>query len=210
MDCGTMISKVQKLFGDTSEVEVSRADIRGWLNEGQIDIARKTECLKKHAQTDTLTSTGSYDLPDDFIKISRVTLNNYVLSMTSFPEMDNYDKDRDVSTPVGQAYKFYVWGRTITVYPYPSVGATDNLDIWYIKRPADMDEDTDISELPSYLHEDVVRYALIRAKEVDEEFEQASRIQADYDLRLIQSREDSQNLNANSYPAVRSVPGDDW
>lgn len=103
---------------------------------------------------------------------------------------------------------YYTWGRTIGLYPSPDTSGTGNLDIWYVKLPADLDDDTDVPEIPPSMHTDMIRYALARAKELDEDWEASGRIDADFELRLIQSKDDAQT-NGHTYPAVRLIPGDD-
>lgn len=210
MNRGQMISRVQNAFGDTSEAQITRLEIIDWLNEGQLDVARKTEALKQHAETNALSSTGSYDLPVDFIKIDRVSFDGKKLQRTTLQELDHYNADRDTSNPTGIPNQFYTYGRTITVYPAPPVAGSGNLDIWYIKAPPNLDDDTDESELPVFLHDDIWRFALARAKEKDEEFDQSASIMADYELRLLQSRDDVQHQGNDSYPAVRPLVGDDY
>ncbi len=203
-----MISRVQHLFGDLSESQVDIPFITAMLNDGQVDVARKTGILKKHVQTNAVIADGSYAVPEDFILIQRATYDGRKLTKTSLEEVDALNPVYDNGENTGTPNHYYVYGRTVFLSPLPSASGAGNLDLWYIKTPTPLVLTTDVSELPITYHEDVVRYALARCKELDEEMESAQMIMGDYEVRMINSMSESHDPYEDSYPAVRSLPGD--
>ena len=57
-------------------------------------------------------------------------------------------------------------------------------------------------------HEDLVRYALSRAKEMEEDFSAADRYMADYKMRVSSIRSDNNLITTRNNNAVRCL--DDW
>lgn len=196
-----MITMVQNLFGDTTEAQVTRAFITTVLNAGQKDVARKTRCLERRSTTLTVSGTPTYDIPDDYISIDRLKYNTHTIPERPFHEASQ-DEDQD-----GVPEYFTVFGRTLFLYPTPNETGL-SIELWYIKMPDDLSDDSDESELPSSFHEDVVRYALSRCKEVDEQDERALQIMGEYENRLIESKSEVFDERMDSYPSVRALPGD--
>lgn len=208
MNHGEMITQVQNLFGDTSEAQVTRAFITSMLNNGQLDVARKTKCLMRRSETHVESGTDAYELPDDFIQIESATIDGRRLTPIPKATLDEYDPTRQADGYTGSPTNFFTVGRTFFLYPTPSESGNANLDIWYVKRPVDLVDNEDESDLPISFHEDVVLYALVRCKQLDEEFGQAQVIQQDYEERLIESKNETWDERADSYPSVRLLPGD--
>lgn len=211
MNLGEIITAVQRQFGDESEVQVKKLDIIRWANQAGIDIARKTECVQDHAQTSSLTSDNSYTLPENYLGIRRVTYDDIVLQPTSMEIIDQDMPSRD-KAPVqtGTPVQYYIWANTLYLHPAPQAGGTGNLDIFYYRTPALVSGNEDIIEIPAYYHEDVIRYCLARAKELDNDHDVSRVVMQEYNERIVQSMYEQQNPGSRSYPAVRLLPGDDW
>lgn len=205
MNLGQIILSVQRQFGDESGAQITRSDIIRWVNDAQIDITRKTECLQIHAETDAIKNDGSYDVPFDFIRLRRVTYKGKKLSRVDLEELDNIAPEREADSSSGSPAVFYVWGRKLWLHPNPSTGGEGVLDIYYVKMPEEVVSDVDVPEIPSHLHEDIIRFCLIRAKELNEDDEKAQALMHEYDGRMAFSRDEITNPEIESYPAVRDV-----
>lgn len=210
MNLADIRTRVKRIFGDESGAQINDADIDRWANDGQLDIVRRTECLQALLELNTTAADGSYDLPDDVIKVRRVTYDGVLLSRMELEELDGIHRSRDANTPVGTPSAYYIWARQLFLHPAPADGGTNNLDFYYVKTPPALVSGTDIPAIPLQMHEDIVRYCLARAKELDEEFKQADQVWSDYLMRMSMSVDEQHSPNADSYPAVRTLPGDDW
>lgn len=204
MNLGQIIIAVQRQFGDESGAQITRSDIVRWANDALVDITRKTECLQVHAETDTLKDDGSYDVPFDFIRLRRVTYRGTRLSRVELEELDDLNPTQDTESSSNPFY-FYVWGRRIFLYPKPSKAGEGTLDIYYVKMPDELVSDQDVPEIPSHMHEDIVRFCLIRAKELNEDDEKAQALMFEYDGRMAFARDEATNPEIESYPAVRDI-----
>lgn len=204
MNLGQIILSVQRQFGDESGAQIRRSDIKRWAHDAQIDIVRKTEVLQMHSETDVIKDDGSYDLPTDFIRLRRVTFDNIKLNRIELEELDDLAPDNQThgsSTPT----IYYVWGQKLFLYPKPDKAGTGKLDVYYLKMPDELSADQDVPEIPTHMHEDIVRYCLGRAKELNEDDAASQQIMFDYDARLALSRDEANNPSNNSYPAVRDI-----
>jgi hypothetical protein len=204
MNLGQIVASVQRQFGDESGAQITRSDIVRWSNDALVDITRKTEVLQVHAETDTLKEDGSYDLPHDHIRIRRVSYRGYRLKRTELEALDEA-QPLQKGQAAGSPHAFYVWGRKIWLFPKPSRDGEGKLEIYYVKMPDELVADQDVPEIPPHMHEDIVRYCLARAKELDESDEKAQEIMADYAARIALSRDEAQNPEIESYPTVRDI-----
>lgn len=208
MNLGEIKTRVQRQFGDESGAQITEADIVRWANDGQLDIVRKVEILNQHSETNVEVSDGSYSLPTSFMFMARVTYNGRVLPQVRMRDLDLGSDSTDLAD-TGDPQSYYTWGNSIFLYPAPNTGGTNNLDLWYVCRPVELVEDSDIPDIPIHMHEDLVRYCLARAKELDDDLDGAERIMGDYETRVGQAVYESTAQPVDSFPAVRCLAGDE-
>lgn len=200
---------VKRQFGDESGAQITDEDIVRWINDAQVDIVRKTELVNEHRESGAVSGDGTYELPSNFMAMARVTFDNRLLPQRLLRDLD-LDSNGVDTVATGTPQSYYVWSNTLFLYPAPSASGSGNLDIWYVSRPTTMANDTDIPDLPVHMHEDIVRYCLVRAKELDDDYDGAKRMSEDYDSRIAQVIYESTSQPVDSYPAVRALPGDDY
>lgn len=209
MKLSDIIRQVQRLFGDESGAQITTNDIVDWANLAQLDIARKTEALADVVEINSVAGQRKYLLPENFLKLRRVSYDGRLLDAVSMEEVDDTDRfSQEGGT--GEPKVYFLWGREIFLHPTPSQNGVENIDLYYVRSPAELTvgELNAIPELPPAYHEDIVRYCLARAKELDEEDDTAVHIMSEYELRLAQSKDEAWSPDIDSYPAVRVLPGD--
>lgn len=211
MNVGELVTAVQRQFGDDSGIQITRTDILRWLNQGGIDLVRKTGCVQDHKQTDSVANDGSYTLPPDFISVRRVTYADIVLQPTTLDVADQDWTTRDLAPqPGGTPQFFHIWNNVIYLYPVPSTAQTGALDVFYIRTPTILVGDLDVPEIPAKFHEALVRFAVARAKELNDEYDLAKYIMQDYENMVMDIKDEVNRPMSRSYNAVRLLPGDDW
>lgn len=205
MNVGEIKRRVRVLFGDLSGAQIADEDLLRFINDGQVDVVRQTHVLSKKAETDVISSDGTYTLPSDFLVARRVTYNKTPLMRSSIEEIDRIYRDHETSTGTSQYY--YIVGRILHLVPTPSVDGSNNLDLWYAKTPLSLVSDVDVPEVPETFHEDIVMYALALCKQTDDDYDVSSSIKAEYGVRVSESRSES-NESQDSFGAIRLLPGD--
>ena len=209
MNLEQLTKRVQRQFGDESEAEITTEDIRNYLNDAQMDVVRHTECLQDSVETDSVAGQRNYILPTNFLFVKRVTFGGRKLNPVNLEDLDEEYPSREAEPSSGEPQVFYLWNNQIYLYPTPASDGSGNLDIMYIRIPDDLENPTDVPEIPVAYHEDLVRFALSRAKELDEETVDAQRIWTDYTERVAFTKDSSKVQDISSYPSVRLVGGDE-
>lgn len=210
MNLGDIRTRVQRQFGDTSGAQILEADIDRWANDAQVDIVRRTEALQEKTQVNTVAGQETYPVPANFLLVKRVTHDGLLLMRTTLDELDALAGNRQEAAFTGVPKRYFVWDNEIGLYPLPEASGVSNLDIWYIRTPATLAAPADIPEIPVFQHEDIVTFCLIRAKQLNEDFDQAAKYEQEYERRLGNAMYESMWPHADEYPAVRSLPGDDF
>lgn len=203
-----ILTRVKNVFGDTAAVQIDDVMMLDWVNDGQTDICRKAECLESVYSTNIVVGTDAYGYPPDFIKEQRVTVNGYKVKRTTKQGLDVLYADRAVSPVNGTALFYFHYNRKFNLYPKPDVAITNGLVVWYIRNAAVLTAVGQTPEIPAIFHEDLVKFCMVKAYELDEQWSAADRKKQDYEAALMQTIYDSQNLQAESYPSVACLPGD--
>lgn len=214
MQVTDIIKRVQRIFGDEDEVQISVQDILSWASDGQMEIARQTECLTKDVifDFDPVQYSG-FLIPADYILEKRVSWTGSDKSEKALGKttLDVLDSGRmDPKGTSANPYCYYLWAGKINLYPVPSSAVAQSVRLWYICAPEPLVQISDQLQIPLHMHEDVVRYALMRARELNEDTEQANAIGADLTNRMVQSRSEAFNPYKDQYPVIRDDWGDSW
>jgi len=208
VNLGDVVKQVQRLFGDNFEVQIKVDDIIDWANEAMMAIVRQAETNQASASFTYGPTTDGVTLPVQFIGEKRVTFNGVPLEKTSINELDDIGVlPTDIAgTPV----KFYTWGGKMYIWPAPAASLTNGLIIWYVEAPARVDDVNIQLPIPVVFHMDVVRMCLVRARELNEDYEQARILKQEIDANMGQVRFDQENRARETFPVVRDDPGDWW
>lgn len=195
---------VQRQFGDDTEAQITLDDITRWVNEAMLVIARRTDVLLGTFSTNSSIGTSVYPLPVDFLRIDRVTFNGMVLKKTTPQDLDVQNPTR-TAQPVmtGNSYQYYVRQKAVVLYPAPDRVAP--IDVVYARRPATTSYLNDTIDLPVELHDDLVRFCLARAYELDGAHNDAQSVMGGFDQNLGWAIDETSNPYTDSYPMIRET-----
>lgn len=149
---------------DAAYTRWSQAELLGYFNVAQRDIARRLGLFQKVA---TLTVDGTqtpatafYSLPADALEVRKLTLDGDTLTRTTLAELG--DRWEDV-TGTACEYLLGEYGPTLVrLYPYPAV-ATTGLKAHYVARPATLALTSDVPSIPEDYQMALAYYAIARA-----------------------------------------------
>lgn len=195
-------TRVKRQFGDESGALIDDLDITRWANDGQVDIIRKTDALMSLQSTVVTLGTTNVTLPTDFLFAKKVVMNQIPLELVSFSEGFITSTSYSQNSAPGTCY---VWNNKLY---FNAEQAKGSVQLYYNRRPAALVVDADIPEIPVQMHEDLVRFCIARAKELNEDMEGAGLIMSDYNQRVNLARSEISNPDSNSYNAIRTLPGD--
>lgn len=204
---GTDIAvRVKRIFGDESGVLIEDADIVRWINDGQLDVVRKTHTLTKTYTVPSVVGVPTYTLPIDFLLSIELKFGGRMLSSLPLSDFNLRFPNREATTESGRPEYFTVRGPNFLLHPAPSEVA--DITAFYVARPTLLNILTETPEIPVAFHEALVQFALMRAKELDQDWTSAERYQGQYSENVVAARSDTQWTDASSYPVVRDWDGD--
>lgn len=168
------ITKVRSLIDESSSVFWEDDEITRWLNEGQNDIARRSECLRDSSTVSVTAGTQEYSAPTDMVRITRVTYaptgSNQIYPLT-YRDMHSADAIWGTmqATTDGTPAIWTSWGfppsLTITLFPTPTQDG--NINVFYYRLPSTLAQDSDTIEVPGGWEDLVVEYAIMLALRKD-------------------------------------------
>jgi hypothetical protein len=203
-----VIRRVQRTFGDENESQVRILDMIDWINAAQNDICRRTEVLQGTQIYDTLVGSNDYVLPVDFIRAARVEYLGSMIQQTTLDQLDMYS-DGDAKHYTGDAKPWwYIWGHQLHLYPNPNKAQTGAILLYYTKLAPTIISGTDPLGLPQHLNEDVINYCMMKARELNEDFDERNALQSVHTQRMAESSEIIFDPTTNAYMAVRPDPWD--
>lgn len=213
-------TRVKRQFGDESGVQVMNDDILRWINDAQREAFSQHENLRTAFTVQNLSvGQEDYSLPADCINIQTVRIkqdsasNSYYdlryLARSVFAEMIN-GTDGGNDWPNGTP-AFYTRGDsedTIHLFPAPDTAVTSGLKIVYSRYSVDLATLNSEIDLPEYYHQYVLEYCLMKAYEMDEDWEAADKKAA-----YVQSTLDFNNnregwFGRQTYPVVVTTDED--
>lgn len=197
--------RVKNILGDDAGVYIEDVDIIDYANDGQMDIVRNTEILRTTGLISTVAGQAEYALPADFILAKRATYLLSKMSKTTVEEIDSMDLDKDTAGDTGTPQWYYISGNKIGLYPTPVGVVANAIRVTYVKTPTALVNDADIPEIPVHMHEDIVRYVIMRAREQEEDYYLLQSTSSDYTKRLALSSDQANAGESSSYPSVRDI-----
>jgi hypothetical protein len=203
-----VIRRVQRTFGDENESQITVPDILDWINAAQVDICRRTEVLQGTIVYDTAVGDNDYDLPPDYIRASRVEYLNEKIQQTTLDQLDLYSYSDPVHSTGDAKPVWYIWGGILHLYPSPNKVQTGVLKMFYTKLPPPVTISSDTLGIPVHMHDDIVNYCMMKARELNEDFDERNALQSVHTQRMAESSEIVFDPTNNSYVAVREWEGD--
>lgn len=215
MNVQDVVTRVKRTFGDEAGVQVTDADIIRWINDAQEKIVLENEGLMEaKASADTVQGQAEYDMPVDVSVLRSLKYRGYRLKSMSMAEFDEYIDGWEASdnvSPYGPGIPevFTVWEGKITLFPKPNENLTGGLTIYYIKHPQSVGNLADALTVPLQYHNAVVKYCLKEAYELDEDYQKAQTVKADFDNDVMKLNDRNKWIAQEYYPRITTLPEDE-
>lgn len=177
-----------------------REPVKNWINEGQRFIYLQTDLRGGEDAQDytTVAGTPSLALPSDFLRtVSLFESADHI--PIYFMDLRAYDDAPEAS---GKPTSYTISGSTALLYPTPD--AAYAIELRYYRLPVDLSVDSDEPELPEQYRHLLVRYALIRAFERENDYDAANYYREQFDVELTRLRG---QVQYDTHDGPTQVPG---
>lgn len=198
---------VRRSFGDESSVQVTDADLVGWINDGIREIAQKLRINRRRGYTDVIDGQSEYTFNDlEILEIESLMVDKVVITGLEYEEAEQQLFSMD---PHNEAYgrpKFwYVYENKVHLWPTPDFDATAGICILYIASPGSLGSLSDALTVPDKHFNALTNYVLAQAYRMDEDAEwftlTMQQFTADLDGQL-----DEDKITVNrSFPTILDV-----
>jgi hypothetical protein len=185
----SIINKASTLLLDTSNVRWSRAELLGWLNDGQRQIVTMAPSATNKVATMRLVAGTRQNIPSDGWTLLNVirymgtdgTRPGRAVRVTSQQLLDSYNPNWHSSTPsvVPQSYVFDQQDMT-AFYVYPPNTGNGYVQLNYSPEPADLTSESQPIVVRDIFQTALLDYILYRACSKDAEYAPGLQLAAGY------------------------------
>lgn len=176
MDLRMMIKKVKSRINEIDDTFVTPDNIIDFINDAQRDLTDVLR-LEAEAEIDLVDGQEWYDLPEDLNKMERVEVDGFRYLQRS---KTHYLANKQKYFSEKKVYAF--WDRRIYLYPTPDDEA-EKLNLWYYRRPEELEVDSDVPEIDEKYHRLLVDYAIAMCFEKDEEQGLFNQLMGRYEIK---------------------------
>lgn len=205
-----IFTRVQRTFGDEAAVQVTEADIIRWINDAQKEAVMQNEgLLMKDGYITTVANQKEYAMPADLFTLHYVSYRESTaqpyyslkwLGLKDFSEfLDGWDGSSVVSYPCVYTSQE---SNTLLLFPEPEAVVTNGIKLIYSYYAAAITSSADPLALPPYLHNFVVRYCMMEAYKMDEDWESVDRMAAQIQGDLDFNNNKQFWFGRDSYPSI--------
>jgi len=211
--------RVKRQFGDESGVQITDEDIVRWANDAQRDIVMRNESvLQTIGTTNSVAGQQAYSFPADLLILRSIHYKRedadpafYKLRGMSYTEFDEYI-DGWEGTAYGPSHPivYTTYADQIYLFPIPVSSGTDNIKIVYSRQPLELSSDTDNIDLPPAYFNAVVDFCLVKAYQLDEDWNAAGLLSNEYTARVNLNKDRENWNNHEVYPRITVNLEDYW
>lgn len=197
-----VMTAVKRQFGDESGVQLENTDILRWINDAQDVIVAKTKVLKAKSSITATPGQAAYTFPSDNIhQVESLHYNGYRIPNMAFPEAEEYIFAADPDQiALGNPALWYEWAGTFTFWPAP--GEDKIIDLYYTQRPTPVTQTSDVLSVPDKYYQDVVRYVLQQAYEMDEDLGNAQAKGQQFEQSMGEFSEEDRSSQNMTYSTI--------
>lgn len=207
-----VITRVQRIFGDDSGVQIGPDDIIRWINDCQEEIVIANDgLLETNGTVTSISGQATYPLPADCSILRSIQYNGYAIRGMSLTDFDQYlNGYNDPSQPFGTAIPtvYSVWNSIVTLFPPPAIGVVNGINYFYVKHPAQVVNTSDALSVPVQYHKAVVDYCLSQAYELDEDLQKAAAKEQQFNAKTQELNDRNKWTHQDVYPSITRLPQD--
>jgi hypothetical protein len=194
---------VSRQFGDDSGSQILDADFYRWVNEGQLEIYRRTESsIQAPPALNSVVGQSEYTLPTGFLKAISVAFNGRILAKTSRKLLDLKYPQRSAQ-PNSTPQFWAVDTGELLLFPPPDTVAAITLE-WH-GRPTPVDALADTLEVSDTYFTTLCRFCLAMAFQLDGDLGSYNTLMGEVNARLGLDYHDAKDPYDDYYPFVTYI-----
>jgi len=196
---------VRRQFGDDAGVQIEDQDIIRWVNEAQDVIVNRNRILKARSVVTSIRGQARYRWPDErILQVESIHYDGIAIPNVPFPEAERWFSEN--STLSGPPQVWYEWAGAFTFVPTPD--AEKEIELYLTLKPTLIANLSDTLSVPDKYFSDVVRYVMLQAYEMDEDWDAVKTKQQQFDASVNELGEEERTAQNMTYPVIQCV--DDW
>lgn len=177
MTLSQLLTDLSVRIGVVNGTEVSPSSLTFWVNEALRSFCDEADFnwLMTRSESSTVIGQTDYPLPDDFSRPFELRVDSTATS----PNVWHYvPYEQRFGVPTGVNAYTYI-GSTLILLTTPSTNGNGNIELTYVRAPAELTEgtdspsDSDIASMPAAYHGALVVYAFALYNGYDEESAEA-------------------------------------
>jgi len=157
-----MVADLQTRIG--SDPEVTATQLKVWINQGMRTFCEEADFtwLERKKTASTVNGQAEYDLPEDYKRMVELRVDATSDDPNIFRLVPHETRD----AVEGSDETYSIFAGLLDIHPTPSTTTSNNIEMWYIRRPTNMSDGSDspsdsgIVSMPEAYHEALILYAL--------------------------------------------------
>lgn len=220
----SIATRIKRQFGDESGVQITDADIIDWINDAQREVLTQNPGVLATSVTIDVTAVGQsgFTVFDNVITSNKShsvrsvyyredPTSQYVLMKYFTPqeweERFGYHPTEEYGTPIVYTVRFAPDTGSnrpvVSVYPWPDHTQDDAFLVFYNRFPTDVVSLSNTIDLPAAYNQYIIEFCLMKAYEMDENWEAVDRKQ-NYIQSTLNHLADMKYANTQTYPVIMS------
>lgn len=197
-----VIQAVKRQFGDESGVQIEEGDIIRWVNDAQDVIVARNKVIKARATLRTIGGEADYRFPtEDVHQVESLHVNGAYIPHVDFSTAERRILVEDPSrVSTGDPALWSDWGGRFILWPTPDKDS--RIDLYFTKRPRKITSSEELLGVPDKYYQDVVRFVLQNAYEMDEDYKASQMKREQFDESLLSMGEEERAGQHMSYHVI--------
>lgn len=195
--------RVKREYGDSAGSQIVDQDIIDWINDGQEDIARATDCLVGLTLTTLSANTREINLPTNAYKVLRISVDENKLLPTSIQKLNQRYSGGDWTILEGDPYEYYVDADKVYFFPMPTRDLSVSVET--VNLPTEITNLSQTPQIPKYFHRTLVDWCLAHASSFDGDVVRYDRFMGRYQERLAKDISEFNSLQSEHYSEITDL-----
>jgi hypothetical protein len=201
-----VLDAIKRKFGDESGAQLTDTDIIRWINEGQLEIARKNKYTRTTVTTPSVAGQAAYSfVGTNILSIETLSYADQFIEGKSFEQVQeeylNTSGPTTTLTSTAVPLVWYEYADSVYFWPIPT-NAGDTIKLYVCTYPVAVTSSVDSLSIPDTLYGALLDWIMAQAYEMDDDL-QSSQVKLQQHTNTINDAATlSRGVNNKTYPVV--------